>query len=96
VVTSVDVGRKDDSGKLRFDLLPFAQVSEVVAVLTAGAKRYGDDNWRQVPEAKRRYLAALLRHVFAYAQGERLDPDDGLSHLAHAVCCALFLMWFEE
>lgn len=89
-------GRKDDAGKLRFDLLPFEQIREVVEVLTVGAKRYGDDNWKSVPDARRRYLAALLRHVWAFACGERNDLDDGLSHLSHAVCCALFLMRFDN
>lgn len=89
------IGRKDDKDKLRFDLLPFEQVAEVVAVLTTGAKRYGDDNWKFVPRAEQRYLAAALRHIFAAATGERSDPDDGYSHLAHAVCCLLFMMWLE-
>ena len=37
-------GRKDDDGKPRWDLLPFAEAEEVVKVLTYGARRYGDHN----------------------------------------------------
>ena len=88
-------GRKDDAGKPRWDLLP-ASVVEVVKVLTVGAKRYGDDNWRGLETPRRRYYSALLRHVTAWYYGERNDPDDGLHHLAHAMCCALFLMEFDK
>jgi hypothetical protein len=89
-------GRKDDSEKLRWDLLPYDQLEKVVAVMTVGAKKYGDDNWQEVSKAERRYFAALMRHAVAYKKGELLDPDDGLPHLAHAACCALFLLHFDD
>jgi hypothetical protein len=28
--------------------------------------------------------------------GAKADPESGLPHLAHAVCCVLFLLWFDE
>ena len=89
-------GRKFDSDKLRCDLLPFAELEEVVDVLTYGANKYADNNWQVVPEAKNRYLSALLRHIFAYARGEENDPESNKSHLAHACCNVLFLMWFNK
>ncbi len=42
-----------------------------------------------------RPLAACLRHVFSYIGGEDKDPETGLSHLAHASCCLMFLLEFE-
>lgn len=95
VKAPVAPGRKDDAGKPRWDLLP-ASVVEVVKVLTVGAKRYGDDNWRGLETPRRRYYSALLRHVTAWYYGERNDPDDGLHHLAHAMCCALFLLELDK
>ncbi len=89
-------GRKDDDGKPRWDLLPFAEVEEVVKVLTYGARRYGDHNWRQVDNAPNRYLAAALRHIAAHRQGARLDDESGLPHLAHAVASLLFIMALER
>ena len=35
---------------------------------------------------------AMRRHVSAFRQGERVDPDSGKHHLAHAVCCLLFML----
>jgi hypothetical protein len=88
-------GAKADSGKPRYDLLPWAALARVVDVLTFGAKKYGDDNWRTVPNARARYLAAAFRHFVAYAKGETLDPESGLPHLAHAMCCLLFILDLE-
>lgn len=62
---------------------------EVARVLTFGAAKYGPNNWQNVKPFADRYYAALLRHLFA---SEHVDPESGLSHLAHAACCALFLL----
>lgn len=88
-------GRKFDKGKLRFSLLPWKAVQEIIKVLEFGAVKYDVDNWQQVAEPKQRYWDASMRHLVAYKQGEQLDPESGLHHLAHAGCCVLFLLWFE-
>jgi hypothetical protein len=88
-------GMKFDGGKPRWDLLPFDAVAKMVDVLTVGAAKYTAENWRLVPDANARYFAALLRHLSAWKQGERDDPETGLPHLAHAGCCVLFLLALE-
>lgn len=85
------LGRKDDADKARWDLLPWAATRDVVDVLTVGARKYAPNNWRFVDGWRWRYHAAALRHLAAWALGERLDPETGLPHLAHATCCLLFL-----
>ncbi len=87
---------KHDAEKPRWDLLPVKGVALVVDVLTFGAKKYAPDGWRTVPEWRRRYYAAALRHMVAWWSGERHDPESGLPHLAHAGCCLLFLAELEE
>lgn len=89
-------GIKHDAGKDRWDLLPWEEVRDVVKVLTKGAEKYGEENWQAVPEAEDRYFAAAHRHLVEWRTGDCLDPDDGLPHLAHAVCCLLFLMWGDK
>lgn len=64
-------------------------------MLQHGAAKYGENNWQKV-EPHSRYIAAALRHLNAHQQGERNDPETGLSHLAHATCCLLFLLHFEK
>jgi hypothetical protein len=84
-------GRKFDGGKLEYGLLPPLALEETVKVLTFGAQKYERDNWQKVPDANRRYFDALQRHVWAWKQGEQIDPESGIHHLAHAMCCLMFL-----
>jgi hypothetical protein len=92
----VGPGRKDDSGKDRWDLLPLKEIEQIVKVLTHGAGKYGANNWQGISSPIDRYYAAALRHLVAWVGGERLDKESGLPHLAHAACCLVFLMWFEN
>lgn len=86
---------KADSGKLQWSLLPFNELKDVVKVLMLGAKKYSPDNWKKCDDTKR-YKDALMRHVISYVSGNERDEESGLSHLAHAVCNCLFLMWFDN
>lgn len=88
-------GRKDDAEKPRWDLLPIRATAEVVDVLTSGAAKYGDNNWQHIDLYQARYLAAAYRHLAAYRLGELNDDDTDKHHLAHAVCCLLFLIAFD-
>lgn len=88
-------GVKHDQGKSRMDLIPFEALDEIGKVLEFGTRKYAPENWKKVPDAIPRYEAALLRHIAAYKRGELNDPESGLSHLAHAGCCLLFLMHFN-
>lgn len=84
-------GTKHDSGKVMLELLPFESLEQIAQVLTFGAKKYAAHNWRG-GFAWSRLLGACLRHLFAWARGQDNDPESGLSHLAHAGCCILFLI----
>lgn len=86
-----EIGRKFDGGKLEYGLLPPLALEAIVEVLTFGAQKYDRDNWQVVPESKRRYYDALNRHIWAWKRGEQYDPESGLHHLAHAMCCLMFL-----
>lgn len=89
-------GRKADAGKPRPSLLPWRAIQQIVAVLEFGAAKYGADNWQRLPSARQRYFDAAMRHLLAWWDGERLDTESGLPHLAHAGCCILFLLWADK
>ena len=77
--------------KPRPDLLPAG------ALLAAGRCMAGrmdrDDEqapgYLTIPASK--YRASLLRHVLAYLDGERVDPESGESALAHVISNAAIL-----
>jgi len=88
---NTSIGRKFDGGKLEYGLVPPHGLKALTEVLTFGAQKYERDNWIHVPEAKRRYFDAMQRHTWAWKEGEKFDPESGLHHLAHAMCCLMFL-----
>lgn len=87
-------GRKDDTGKLRYDLVPPDALAELVRVYTVGAARYGANNWERGISFGR-IFAACMRHLWAFWRGEELDPDDGIHHLAHAAWNCLALLAYR-
>ena len=89
-------GQKFDKNKPRMSLLPKGSLSAVIRVLEFGASKYQADNWKHVPDANVRYYDAMQRHIDAWWQGEQKDPETGEHHLAHAICCGMFLWWFDE
>ena len=88
-------GKKFDSEKPKMHLLPPKALLEVAKVLTFGAEKYGEENWREVADAQNRYASANLRHSFSHLDGEKLDQETNYSHLAHAICCLLFKLEIE-
>lgn len=53
--------------------------------LLDGALKYGRSNWRAVGIRASIYYDAIDRHMSAWFEGEDIDPDSGLPHLAHAL-----------
>lgn len=100
-----ELGAKHDQGKLLFGcftkgLAPV--IKGVVAVLTYGAMKYKRDSWKQVPNARERYMDAFDRHMSDYNLGIKRDYGDGkddkgsnLPVLFHAICDLMFVAWFE-
>ena len=78
-------GKKYDNGKLRLDLIPPEMHRALGEVLTFGANKYGDRNWEKGITLDRLY-AANQRHLLAFLEGERIDPESGFPHLYHAFC----------
>ena len=96
-VCASDIGGavKFDQDKLPLHLLSTEALNQTAAVLKFGAQKYAEHNWRK-GFAWSRPLAAAMRHITAFNNGEDRDPESGLSHLAHAACCIMFLLEFEK
>jgi hypothetical protein len=69
--------------KPQLDLLEHAADVEIARVMATGAAKYGRKNYLTSPISVTVYGGAIRRHVGAWLAGEDLDPESGISHLAH-------------
>ena len=88
-------GVKDDREKPMMGVVfrDFARALEAVGdVGTYGVRKYAAHGWETVPEADRRYMDAMIRHMLSHLQGEDRDPESDLDHLAHMAWNALCVL----
>lgn len=61
-------------------------------VMFLGAKKYGAFNWRKTGVRSSTYINAIQRHLDAWKEGQDVDPETQVSHLAHiAASCGVLL-----
>lgn len=94
-VTVTDDFIKYDSDKLRYDLIPPEVMKAMANVLTYGAQKYSDDNWKKCNDDSR-YIGALYRHLEEWRLGNEIDDESGLPHLHHALTNLAFLVYFND
>lgn len=83
---------RETEGKLRWSLVDFESLEDMVKALEFGAKKYSDDNWKKGTETKR-LCESILRHTFAFLQGIDNDPETGISQAGHIMTNAMFLAY---
>lgn len=82
-------GIKHDTMKPDFSLLSPLAITYLVSVLDKGKIEYDAHNWRKGID-QTRLISAAMRHLFAFLGGQDNDPETGLPHMAHVMCCAMF------
>lgn len=84
---------KDNIGvyKAPLSLVPIKALIEESIAYESGKLKYGKTNWRAAPVSASVYLDALLRHAFAYADGEERD-EEGTHNLGAVRACAGILL----
>lgn len=85
-----DKGKRFNEGKTRHDLVPAFAQEQYARVLTAGAAKYGDSNWKRGMRWSK-VLASMKRHIAAFESGEDYDLETGELHMAHVMCNAAFM-----
>jgi hypothetical protein len=83
----------------RFDMIPPDVLWELAEHYGRGEAKYPSDetglpNWQR-GYSWRLSVAALLRHFYAFLQGEDIDPENGSSHLIAAIWHLFALRWFQ-
>jgi hypothetical protein len=69
--------------KCPLHLVPPALAIGAAEALINGADKYGAYNFRESQIAANVYTAAILRHLYAYMDGEDNAEDSGVHHLKH-------------
>ena len=88
-------GDRYNLGKPQWSLVPFHALVPMVRVLEFGAKKYSPHNWKDgLPVTE--ICESMLRHIYAFLEGEDIDPESGLPHWGHIQCNALFLAFMME
>lgn len=57
-----------------------------------GALKYGRSNFRHAGVKLSVYIDACKRHLNKRFEGELIDPDSGLPHMAHAIACLAIII----
>jgi hypothetical protein len=80
------------SDKLPLHLFPETATIYGALALLDGALKYGRSNWRVAGVRASIYYDAVRRHLSKWFEGEDIDSDSGLPHLAHAIACIAILI----
>lgn len=71
--------------KPQLNLVPPSSIIYQSLAMKDGANKYNPYNWREKKVQATIYLAAALRHLLTWLDGEDCAEDSGLPHLAHAL-----------
>ena len=78
--------------KAPLHLVPASFKAYTATALAEGALKYGAWNWRAAGVRASVYVSALQRHLDKWFNGEDIDPDTGVPHLANAAACLAVLI----
>ena len=78
--------------KVQLQLVPRALMLPVAQALKNGADKYGAWNWRENPVEAMTYVAAILRHLYDWVEGEEVAPDSMVHHLGHLAASVAILL----
>ena len=73
-------------------LLPPYALQQTAWVHKLGASKYQPYNWRDTGVCATTYISAIMRHLDAWRDGEDIDPESGVTHLAHISASCNILM----
>lgn len=86
---------KEKDGKLRYDLVEPVMIKAIVLAFMSGLEKgYKEGSWQDVENFEPDYSAALLRHHYAYQEGETHASDTGIHHRAAELWNAAVLLWY--
>jgi Domain of unknown function (DUF5664) len=94
-MTQQELGIRENQGKPKWSLVDFDALVPMVRVLEYGSSKYHPDNWKKGLKYTE-VSESLLRHVFAFLDGEDNDPESKLLHVGHILSNAMFLSYMSQ
>jgi len=94
MISKTGANRYNDT-KDKWSLVDFKALRSMVKVLEYGVGKYDAHNWKKgLPYTDT--MESMLRHIYAFLDGEDIDPESGLPHTGHIMCNAMFLSYYYE
>lgn len=87
--------QRHNAGKLRWSLVDFESMEDMLRVLEFGAGKYSPDNWK-LGLNKDELLESAIRHLMALMRGEEMDKESGLPHNGHVMCNMMFYSFYSR
>lgn len=86
------VAERHNVGKLRWSLVDWKGVEEMLKVLEFGAIKYSADNWKKGLN-REEILESTQRHLIQLFQKEEQDQESQLHHAGHIMCNMMFYLY---
>ena len=86
---------KNDQTKPDLSLNPYEALIAMARAFEVGEKKYSRYNYFKGHNASQ-LIAAAMRHLAAWNEGEENDPVDGQPHLGSAMACCAMLLKQQE
>ena len=83
-------------GKIRHDLIPPFVLEELAKVYTYGCIKYDPDNWRKGLKWRQDVIGPMLRHLWKWIRGEKIDKESNCHHLAMVLWQGCALLIYEK
>lgn len=83
---------KFDSDKPDLSLCPYVALEQMAYAFMLGEKKYGRYNYLSGNMESHRLVAAAMRHICKWQNGEDNDPESGKSHLGNAMACLAMIL----
>lgn len=92
--TTKDTNPKEGLGikKVPTHCIPTGPLLQLGLAMMEGGRKYGAHNYRVMGAKHSVYMDAIERHRLAHLEGEDIDPDSGLYHLAKIMGCCVVLL----
>ncbi|MFE7797015.1 dATP/dGTP diphosphohydrolase domain-containing protein [Nocardia sp. NPDC057440] len=95
VRTTSSTGGQKGVKPQRYSLIPPAALNAIAMHFGKGAEKYDDHQWRKGYEWSKSF-DAMMRHAWAFWEGQDDDPETGTPHLAAVVFHAMVLLTFVD